>query len=218
MILISDPAVAAVPVVECGEPLRAVAGVAGLMLDVRKADPRGRYGLLRAGVLDRLCRAQARLPAGLHLLVIEGYRPPALQEAYFADYAGELRRAHPDWPAERVEIQASRYISPPRVAPHPAGAAVDLTLCAQNGDELGMGTAVNASPEESAGACYFAAPQITGTARANRDLLAAVLSGAGLVNYPTEWWHWSYGDRYWAYTTGAAQARYGPIDSRTVEP
>ena len=21
---------------------------------------------------------------------------------------------------------------------------------------------------------------------------------AGFVNYPPEWWHWSYGDRYWA--------------------
>jgi len=26
----------------------------------------------------------------------------------------------------------------------------------------------------------------------------AVLAGAGLVNYRTQWWHWSFGDRYWA--------------------
>jgi D-alanyl-D-alanine dipeptidase len=39
-----------------------------------------------------------------------------------------------------------------------------------------------------------------------------VLDGAGLVNYPTEWWHWSFGDRYWALTTGAAAAVYGPLD------
>jgi zinc D-Ala-D-Ala dipeptidase len=32
------------------------------------------------------------------------------------------------------------------------------------------------------------------------------------VNYPTEWWHWSYGDSYWALTTGAPAAIYGPID------
>jgi len=30
------------------------------------------------------------------------------------------------------------------------------------------------------------------------------------VNYPTEWWHWSYGDRYWAFVTGAPHALYGP--------
>ena len=39
-----------------------------------------------------------------------------------------------------------------------------------------------------------------------------MLGGAGLVNYPTEWWHWSYGDRYWALVTGAAHALYGPVD------
>jgi D-alanyl-D-alanine dipeptidase len=30
------------------------------------------------------------------------------------------------------------------------------------------------------------------------------------VNYPTEWWHWSFGDRYWAYATGAGRSHYGP--------
>jgi D-alanyl-D-alanine dipeptidase len=31
------------------------------------------------------------------------------------------------------------------------------------------------------------------------------------VNYPTEWWHWSHGDRYWAFVTGADAAFYGEI-------
>jgi hypothetical protein len=34
----------------------------------------------------------------------------------------------------------------------------------------------------------------------------------GFVNYPTEWWHWSYGDRYWALATGAPAACYGPVN------
>ena len=52
---------------------------------------------------------------------------------------------------------------------------------------------------------------MTGQARAHRELLARVLGGAGLVNYPTEWWHWSYGDRYWALMTGAPAALYGLV-------
>ena len=44
-----------------------------------------------------------------------------------------------------------------------------------------------------------------------RELLARVLTRHGLVNYPTEWWHWSYGDRYWAFTTGHGTALYGPV-------
>src|SRR6266702_1595652 len=70
---------------------------------------------------------------------------------------------------------------------------------------------VDAMPEQSGGACYFDAPLAGTHARANRELLARVLRGAGLVNYPTEWWHWSYGDRYWALMTGAAAAVYGPV-------
>ena len=29
--------------------------------------------------------------------------------------------------------------------------------------------------------------------------MSRALSTAGFVNYPTEYWHWSYGDRYWAF-------------------
>ena len=57
---------------------------------------------------------------------------------------------------------------------------------------------------------------MTGGARAARDLLARALTDAGLVNYPTEWWHWSFGDRYWALVTGAPVALYGPVDAGAV--
>ena len=53
-------------------------------------------------------------------------------------------------------------------------------------------------------------------ARANCELLARALRGAGLVNYPTEWWHWSYGDRYWALVSGAPAAMYGPVAADRV--
>ena len=74
-----------------------------------------------------------------------------------------------------------------------------------------MGTEIDATPEQSDGACFFAA-DVDPQARRNRMLLAEVLGGAGLVNYPTEWWHWSYGDRYWALMTGSGQALYGPAE------
>lgn len=213
IILMSDPRVAAVPVVDSDEPLLDVRREAALRVDPRRADEAGAFALLRAGVLTRLLDAGRRLPDGLRLLFVEGYRPPALQRAIFERYAAGLRAAHPDWTAERLRDAASRYVSPPEIAPHSAGAAVDLTLVSDDGEELDMGTRVNASPEESDGACYTAAPGIGSTARANRELLASVLTTAGFVNYPTEWWHWSYGDRYWALATGAGAARYGPREA-----
>ncbi|MFJ6791574.1 nitrilase-related carbon-nitrogen hydrolase [Streptomyces angustmyceticus] len=209
--LMGDPAVAAIPVRECGEPLVDVRTEApGLLVATVCEDARGAFARLRARVLRRLLAAQEALPDGLRLQLVEGYRPPELQRRYFEEYADDLRAAHPDWEAGRIHRAASRYVSPPEIAPHSAGGAVDLTLVTGQGAEVDMGTPINASPEESDGACYTAAPGLTPAARANRRVLNAALRSAGLVNYPTEWWHWSYGDRYWALATGADHALYGP--------
>ena len=115
-------------------------------------------------------------------------------------------------------VAASRYVSPPDIAPHSAGAAVDLTLADAHGRELDLGTPMNANPEESGGACYTGFADIGEEARRHRDILGTALSAAGLVNYPTEWWHWSYGDRYWALATGAGAALYGPLNGLVRRP
>lgn len=210
IILMSDPKVTSTPVRECGEPLVDVRREAALLVDDRLQDPAHAFVHLRQGVVDRLLEAQTLLPDGLRLLFVEGYRPLSLQRAYFEEYAEELTKLHPEWPAERIHAAASRYVSPPDIAPHSAGAAVDLTLADTAGRELDLGTVMNASPEESAGACYTGADNITAEAREHRRILGTALSTAGLVNYPTEWWHWSFGDRYWALATGAEHAPYGP--------
>jgi D-alanyl-D-alanine dipeptidase len=210
ILLLSDPRVAALPITDTGEALLDVRE-AGLRLDGRKREETGAYARLRSGVVERLLVAQRRLPASLSLLVIEGHRPAWLQRDYFEEHLAELRGLYPRWSADRLRVEASAYISPPGVAPHPCGAAVDLTLCRLDGAELPMGTRVNASPGESDNACFMAASNIPTEARENRLILAGALSAAGLVNYPTEWWHWSFGDRYWAATTGAPAALYGPL-------
>lgn len=210
LLLLSDPRIAAVVSKDEGEELVDLRTVPELRLDARAADPAGCYARLRAGVVDRLLAAQETLPAGVRLLVVEGYRPPALQERYFAEYREELRQLYPQWTDERLHVEASKYVSPPDVAPHCTGGAVDLTLVSADGDELDLGTRLDANPEESGGACFTAA-EIPAAARRNRDLLVHAMTGAGMVNYPTEWWHWSHGDRYWACVTGAPATLHAPV-------
>ncbi|MFI9770194.1 M15 family metallopeptidase [Streptomyces sp. NPDC052415] len=210
IILLSDPRVAATRVIENGEPLVDAREVTALRVDTRKTDDDGSYAHLRADVLRRLLLAQDALPPGIRLLMVEGFRPPALQRRYFDEYAATLRAAHPDAGADRIRELASAYISPPEVAPHVSGGAVDLTLCTAEGAELSLGTEVNATPEESEGGCRTAALNIDAVARANRAAMGRAMTAAGFVNYPTEWWHWSYGDRYWALLTEAPTAKYGP--------
>ncbi|MEV0647688.1 M15 family metallopeptidase [Phytomonospora sp. NPDC050363] len=212
MILLSDPRIAAIPGHDNGEALIDLRRVGELRLDPRLADEDGMFARLREGVLDRLLSAQRSLPDGLRLLIVEAYRPPHLQRKYFESYRDELRDTYPDWDEDRLHVEASKYVSPPEVAPHGTGGTVDLTLCTAEGVELDMGTAVNDSPEASANACFTESPSVVGEARRNRDLLSAALRGAGMVNYPTEWWHWSHGDRYWAFTLNASHTRYGPVE------
>ncbi|MFG2548201.1 M15 family metallopeptidase [Streptomyces sp. NPDC048594] len=211
LVLMSDPQVAAIPVHECGEPLVDVRDH-DFRIDPRKHDPPGAFAHVREGVLAQLKHARSLLPAGTDLLFIEGYRPLALQRRYFEAYSDELARAHPDWKTAELRKAASRFVSPPEIAPHCAGAAVDMTLIDLQGRELDMGTRVNASPEESSGACYTDAPNLSARAHTNRATLGGALTSAGLINYGTEWWHWSYGDRYWALQTQQPAALYGPVE------
>jgi D-alanyl-D-alanine dipeptidase len=199
-ILLSDPRVAAVVLAESGEPL--------VRLDAGFGPARAR---VRAGLADRLAIARDVLPAGTGLRVVEGHRSAAAQSAIIESYRAQVIAAHPGAGPEQVHELTSRYVSPLAVAPHVAGAAVDLTLVGPDGRDLDLGSPLDATPEESGGRCFTAAPGLSPGARANRDLMGEVLGGAGLVNYPTEWWHWSYGDRYWALVTGAVTALYGPV-------
>lgn len=199
-LLLSDPRVSAVPVRDVDEPFVAL-------------DPGFGPGkaFVRLELAVRLWSAQAALPSGIHLHVVEGYRPAHRQQAIIERYSAEIRAARPGIGEPELHILTSRYVAPLAVAPHVAGAAVDVTLVDSGGQELDLGTAIDATPEQSGGRCYFAADGISREARANRNLLARVLCREGLVNYPTEWWHYSYGDRYWEVATGAAAALYGPV-------
>ena len=218
IILISDPRVRGIEVAECGEPLVDLRG--DLLVDRRRADADGWFALAREGVRERLVAADRALPGGVRLLIIEVYRPPRLQVEIFEGYRAELMAANLGLTLAEAERLASRYVSPLAVAPHVGGAAVDLTLVDGDGNELDLGCPEAATPEESGGACYTDAAGVAGRARENRRMLGEAMAAAGMVNYPTEWWHWSYGDRYWAYLSGADHAVYDaavtPASFRTL--
>ncbi|MEP7089560.1 MAG: M15 family metallopeptidase [Nocardioidaceae bacterium] len=199
-ILLSDPRVAAVPVHDTGEPLVA--------LDAGFGPARA---LVRSGLAGRLTDARDLLPRGVALRVVEGHRSTADQRTIIARYSAEVCAARPGIGALELHHLTSRYVSPVDVAPHVAGAAVDVTLVDGHGAGLDLGTPIDATPEVSGGRCYLDAADLAPEARARRDLLASVLCAVGLVNYPTEWWHWSFGDRYWALLNRSPAALYGPV-------
>jgi D-alanyl-D-alanine dipeptidase len=197
-ILLADPRVAAVPVHESYQQLVTLGSAFG--------PARAR---VRASLAARLGRAQVALPVGVSLRVVEGHRPAAIQKAIIAHYWAQVSVAFPDASREQRHQLASRLVAPLTVAAHVTGAAVDLTLVDSRGAELDMGTSIDADSDGERGAGDEV--DLPAQVRARRALLARVLTDAGLVNYPSEWWHWSYGDRYWALVSGAAAALYGPV-------
>ena len=46
----------------------------------------------------------------------------------------------------------------------------------------------------------------------NRMILKKSLENAGFVNYPEEWWHFSYGDQHWAEAKNKDYAIYGSME------
>lgn len=209
MILLSDPKVINIPVRDCGESLAEIASVPVMVLDPRERDEAGAYGRVRIGVLDRLRSASETLPEGVRFLVVEGHRSGTEQARRFALYEDRLRRSGITDPVD-LRRRASAFVSPVEVAPHCAGAALDLTLIDADGVELDMGGAVNGHRTGDETYCPLEASGLSEEAHRNRNLLVRAMSGAGFVNYPTEWWHWSYGDRYWALISEADSAIYGP--------
>ncbi|MFC9398706.1 M15 family metallopeptidase [Streptomyces sp. NPDC057027] len=198
------------PVIESGERLVDVRLGGRLLVDTRKQDPADAFAHLREGVLERLLTAQTMLPVGIRLLFVEGYRPPSLQREYLRSTPASCEPPAPAGPPMRSTRWRAGTCHPPRHRAAQRRRGRRPHLVDADGHELDLGTRMNADPEESAGACYTHAPYISEEARANRKLLGTVLTAAGLVNYPTQWWHWSFGDRYWALLTGKAAALYGP--------
>ncbi len=204
------------PIADCGEPLRPVAE-AGLACAPAyfemglSTDPVLR---LRAGVLRRLQAVQAALrPQGLQLLVLDGHRPRAVQQALYARHLAALRQAHPEWEEAWLHAQAARYVTPPdrpgrRVLPHLTGGAVDLTLADARGRALDMGTPFDDFTARSATLSQDVPPEC----RARRHLLLGEMSRQGFANYPEEWWHFGWGDPMSALLLGQPQAVYGEVE------
>ncbi|MCE3045579.1 M15 family metallopeptidase [Legionella sp. 16cNR16C] len=222
IVLIAAPEVLAVPVVENHNPLIDIKGDNRILIGPSPEIPDNTdYTQMREEVFHRLLKAQSLLPAGLQFCLYEAYRSLDLQKALFDERYEQLQALHPDWSHEERFNETMKLISPvinldgtKNVPPHGTGAAIDVYLLDESGNPLDMGI----HPKDwmtdiDAHISTTNSRSISERARANRDIMSRALLSAGFVNYPTEYWHWSYGDRYWAFMTGQSQACYGCVSS-----
>lgn len=200
-----------VPIVECGEPL-----VNYLELSSRIIPSSGRWvytreSLMRRSAAKMLAAAAEALPRGYTLAVTEGWRPPHIQRRMYLAAWNRWKEQHPDWGDAALRRLVNRFTAPPHPKvppPHTTGGAVDLWL----GDEEGN-TMDHIRPYETGDrrAYPFITTRLGEKALEHRRILAEALLPTGITNYPSEFWHWSYGDQGWAYRGGHPHAVYGPI-------
>ena len=170
---------------------------------------------LRKSVYEKLVQASEKLPDGYSLFVFESFRPYEVQLARFDFKVSKLKERFPDVDEAEIKRRARLGVADPRGgAPHQTGGAVDVTILDGNGIPLKMGTDWAEFNEKTPTKNWhkIGFKKNGHTIMKNRDLLVKTMTQVGFVNYPGEWWHYSYGDRMWACYTNAKNAIYNGVE------
>ena len=164
---------------------------------------------VRKEVKERLLEAQSKLPGGILIRIWDAWRPFALQEELYDKYSRKLIEQFclEKYGEEERKRYIRQYISEPHkdeimVPVHTTGGAVDVTLVREDGTELNMGTSFDSFSEKAH--TYYYEKGEEKEIQKNRRMLYHAMCSSGFTNLPSEWWHYDYGDRFWAYYSGNA--------------
>lgn len=164
---------------------------------------------LRRVIYDKIIKAKNHLPGGLTFMIYEAYRPRARQIELWDLVREKIRAENAGASEADLDILCSQLIANPYHvgSGHQFGCAVDITLCTLSGEPLDMGTQM----QEFCAKTETDSSLISKEQKENRAVLKTALEMQGLVNYPPEWWHYSYGDRLWAILTNHHRTHYGVL-------
>jgi D-alanyl-D-alanine dipeptidase len=216
--LISDPKVLIIPISDSKESWVDLTKQNKIAYGPSPEIPNNKdYTHLRKSIYDKLIIAQKKLPKGLHFCLYEGYRSISLQKMLFEKQLSNVKQRHPDWKPKQIFLETTKLVSPVvnpdkshNIPPHSTGAAIDIYLIDDHGQAVDMGIHPKDWMNDADGRLSLTfSNYISPTAKKNRQIMIDALSAVGFANYPTEYWHWSYGDRYWAYIKQQPQAIYG---------
>lgn len=210
---IADNVIKTIPIRECGEKL----------IDIRK-DPHNPRILMKAATggskmritlykklektltnLDKLAPHFGFKSKNIDIRVYDAFRDLQRQQQIFDDMARKIRLKNPGMSEEKVIAETSTWVSPVKgnTPVHSTGGAVDFVLwnkATKSYIDLGSIQMTKGTKSSTPTFSKYA----TKKQMKNRLFLLIAATQAGLINYPYEFWHFSIGDRYAAYFTGAA--------------
>lgn len=155
---------------------------------------------------------------GLRLLIWDGYRPICIQQRLWNYYRQDIKLKNPELSDEELDFKTSFFVSKPsynieRPSLHNSGGAVDLTLYDEiNKKELNMGTKFD-DFSDKAWSNHFEIYEENKEVRDNRRLLYNLMIEEGFTNLPSEWWHYDFGTKFWAYFKNTDALYKGILDA-----
>lgn len=162
--------------------------------------------LIRKKVLFKLYKIADRLPDGVNLLILQTYRSKSMMNEKWEQVINEITAENPEIGRhEAIKLAKFKAEDPKNsIGGHTTGGAIDVALCNDNGVMFDFGTRFH----EYSTATWTKSRHITKAQAKNRRTLVRVMRRQGFINFPAEWWHFSYGDRTWAAYKGK---RHGGI-------
>lgn len=143
------------------------------------------------------------------LIVVFGFRDMKIQEKFFNEIYNDVKDKFDD------QMEMYEYIhekiAVPEVAGHPTGGAVDIAIYDETkGEILDFGSEIL---DWETTKCYYHSEEISEEAIKNRKLLRKIMTEQGFAPYDGEWWHFSYGDREWAFYYKKDEALYKQVNA-----
>lgn len=142
------------------------------------------------------------------LKILYGYRNPRIQREWFNKIKDDLHLQHLAMDEVSLNELANTMVANPETAGHPTGGAVDVTI--SNYRDLDMGTEYADFRDPEKFKMY--SEKITGGQMWNRMFLHDLMVEEGFAPYYGEWWHYSYGDKEWAWFYKKPNALYEQIE------
>ena len=159
---------------------------------------------VRKEVFEMLQNASTMLPDGYKFRILDAWRPFQFQKELYEFYAQDIIKEFglEDCTEEQKKSVITKFVSNPiedKDCPpvHTTGGAIDLTILDATGKELEMGTGFDDFSDRAYTAAFES--EKDKVIRNNRRMLYRVMISVGFTNLPSEWWHYDYGDRFWAY-------------------
>lgn len=154
--------------------------------------------MLRKEVAARLYKIANKLPNEQYIKIYSAYRS---RIALYNVWKEEVARAE----KENLKMQRSELlelvkfkVSAPNInmGGHDTGAAIDIAICDKNGNDMDYGTKYHETSQAGS------LTPLNAEQKNNQKYLMKLMRSQNFIQQPGQWWHYSYGDRYWAVYKG----------------